>query len=154
MFIYENDNSLNLTFKGKAPVENPEVVIKGYTDGASLTVNGKTYGVKEGTEFEGNAKTFAYQKDGKLLITFRGLAGMTDPEVTIDEIENDVFAIIVSGESVTLSVVDGNIIPVAEEVTQEDTTEEPVDILEETLDTLEEQPSEVSDEDFTEEGEL
>ena len=33
MFIYENGNSLNLTFEGSIPVENPDIVIKGYEDG-------------------------------------------------------------------------------------------------------------------------
>ena len=30
MFVYEVGNALNLTFKGNLPVENPEVVLKGY----------------------------------------------------------------------------------------------------------------------------
>ena len=110
MFIYESGNSLNLTFKGCVPVENPDVVIKGYKDGATLTVNGTTYG--SGTdEFEGKAQTFVYQKDGKLVITFRGIAGMSDPEVTIDEDkDNACYVIVIGNQSVTLSIVDESVV--------------------------------------------
>ena len=116
MFVYERENSLNLTFKGSLPVENPDVVIKGFKDGATLTVNGTTYG-SGSEEFEGKAQTLVYQKDGKLVITFRGIAGMSDPEITIDEDkQNDCYTVVVNGESVTLSIVDDRILVVAEEV--------------------------------------
>lgn len=103
MFVYENGNSLNITFKGNTPVENPELVIKGYKNGASLTMNGTTYGVKNGEEFEGRAKTFVYQKDGKLNITFRGIEGMNDPEVVLDETSDGVVNALVSGASVVIN---------------------------------------------------
>lgn len=116
MFVYEKGNTLNLTFKGNLPVDNPEVVIKGYEDGATLTVDGTVYGT--GTkEFEGKAKTLVYQKDDKLAITFKGISGINNPEITIDEIGDDVFAVAVGEDHVTLSVVDDTIIPVTE-VTQ------------------------------------
>lgn len=139
MFVYERENSLNLTFKGSLPVENPDVVIKGFKDGATLTVNGTTYG-SGSEEFEGKAQTLVYQKDGKLVITFRGVAGMSDPEITIDDIGSDCYAIVVSGESVTLSVVGDKVEVVAEEVhepSDEDDTPaadpEEVEDLEETV---------------------
>lgn len=108
MFLYEQGNSLNLTFKGNIPVENPEVVIKGYKDGATVTVNGTTYGTGS-EEFEAKAKTFVYQKNGKLMITFRGIDGMSDPEVIVDELDNNVFDISVMSESVTLTVEEDSI---------------------------------------------
>ena len=103
MFVYEKDNSLNLTFEGSIPVKNPDVVIKGYQDGATLTVNGTVFG-KGSKEFEGKAKTFVYQKDNKLMITFRGIAGMSDPEVTMDDLGNDNYEVVVDGEPVTLVI--------------------------------------------------
>lgn len=108
MFVYERDNSLNLTFEGSIPVENPDVVIKGYEDGATLTVNGTVFG-KGSKEFEGKAKTFVYQKDNKLMITFRGIAGMSNPEVTIDDLGNDNYEVVVDGEATTLAIKEGKV---------------------------------------------
>ena len=128
MFVYERDNSLNLTFEGSIPVENPDVVIKGYEDGATLTVNGTVFG-KGSKEFEGKAKTLVYQKDNKLMITFRGIAGMSNPEVTIDDLGNDNYAVVVGEDQVTLSIVNDTIIPVTEVIQpdeEETKTEEPV----------------------------
>lgn len=126
MFIYENGNSLNLTLTGNKPVETPDVIVKGYKNGASVTVGESVYGVKNGEEFEGKAKTFVYQRDNKLAITFKGVAGITDPEVTIDDIGSDCYAIVVSGESVTLSVVEDKVVVVAEEVQDPAPVAEPV----------------------------
>lgn len=108
MFIYESDNSLNLTFKGSIPVDNPDIIIKGYKDGATLTVNNTVFG-KGNEEFEGRAKTLVYQKDGKLVITFRGIEGMLNPEVTIDEIETNKYTAVVGDSSVTLSITDDKV---------------------------------------------
>ena len=147
MFVYENGNSLNLTFKGNMPVTDPEVVIKGYKNGATLTVNGTVYGNGD-EEFEGKAKTLVYQKDGKLAITFNGVDGIDTPEVTIDEIGNEVYAVVVSGESVTLSIVEGKVIPVAEETKEEEEEITPVvePVKEEEPEVIpEEEPTEVTE---------
>lgn len=116
MFIYENGNSLNLTFKGNIPVENPEIVIKGFVEGASLTVNGETFGIAEGTEYTEKSKTLVYQRDNKLMITFRGISGMSNPEVTIDDLGEDNYSVVVSGESVTLKIVDDSVQTVTDPV--------------------------------------
>ena len=102
MFIYEKGNSLNLTFKGSIPVDNPEVVIKGFVDGVTMTVNGTVFG-SGSEEFEGKAKTLVYQKDGKLMITFRGVLGMESPEVVIDEVEG-VYNVSIGSETVALKI--------------------------------------------------
>ena len=114
MFIYENGNSLNLTLTGNKPVETPDVVIKGYQEGASVIVGSTVYGVKQGTEYPTKASTLVYQKDGKLAITFRGIKGMNDPEVIIDEI-GGCYSLVVSGEELKLNIVDNTVVPVAEE---------------------------------------
>lgn len=125
MFVYERDNSLNLIFEGNIPVENPDVVIKGYEDGATLTVNGTVFG-KGSKEFEGKAKTLVYQKDNKLVITFRGVEGMNEPEVTIDDLGDNNYAIVVDGEATTLAIKNGKV-EITEEVDVEETeVEEPV----------------------------
>lgn len=125
MFVYEKDNSLNLTFEGSIPVENPDVVIKGYEDGATLTVNGTVFG-KGSKEFEGKAKTLVYQKDNKLMITFRGIAGMSDPEVTIDDLGNDNYEVIVDGEPTTLVIKEGKVEITTEVDVEETKIDEPV----------------------------
>ena len=125
MFVYEKDNSLNLTFTGSIPVENPDVVIKGYEDGATLTVNSTVFG-KGSKEFEGKAKTFVYQKDNKLMITFRGLAGMSDPEVTIDDLGNDNYEVVVDGEPITLVIKENKVELTTEENVEENKIEDPV----------------------------
>ena len=125
MFVYEKDNSLNLTFTGSIPVENPDVVIKGYKDGATLTVNDTVFG-KGSKEFEGKAKTFVYQKDNKLMITFRGIAGMSDPEVTIDDLGNDNYEVVVDGEPVTLVIKENKVELTTEEDVKENKIEDPV----------------------------
>ena len=119
MFVYEKGNSLNITFKGSIPVENPELVVKGYEDGATLTVNGTVYG-NGSKEFEGRAKTFVFQKDGKLMITFKGVAGIENPDVTVDE-TSDGIVVDIDGTAVTLEytadgvAVKGEAAPVIEE---------------------------------------
>ena len=125
MFVYEKDNSLNLTFEGSIPVKNPDVVIKGYQDGATLTVNGTVFG-KGSKEFEGKAKTFVYQKDNKLMITFRGIAGMSDPEVTIDDLGNDNYEVVVDGEPVTLVIKEDKVEITTKVDAGENKIEEPV----------------------------
>lgn len=125
MFVYERDNSLNLTFKGSIPVENPDVVIKGYEDGATLTVNDTVFG-KGSKEFEGKAKTFVYQKDNKLMITFRGIAGMSDPEVTIDDLGNDNYEVVVDGEATTLVIAEGKVEITTDVDVEETEVEEPI----------------------------
>ena len=125
MFVYEKDNSLNLTFTGSIPVENPDVVIKGYEDGATLTVNGTVFG-KGSKEFEGKAKTFVYQKDNKLMITFRGIAGMSDPEVTIDDLGNDNYEVVVDGESATLAIKENKVEITTKVDVEKNKIEEPV----------------------------
>ena len=125
MFVYEKDNSLNLTFEGSIPVKNPDVVIKGYQDGATLTVNGTVFG-KGSKEFEGKAKTFVYQKDNKLMITFRGIAGMSDPEVTIDDLGNDNYEVVVDGEPVTLVIKENKVEITTKVDVEENKIEDPV----------------------------
>lgn len=125
MFVYEKDNSLNLTFTGSIPVENPDVVIKGYEDGATLTVNGTVFG-KGSKEFEGKAKTFVYQKDNKLMITFRGIAGMSDPEVTIDDLGNDNYEVVVDGEPITLVIKENKVELTTKVDVEKNKIEEPV----------------------------
>lgn len=147
MFVYERDNSLNLTFEGNIPVENPDVVIKGYEDGATLTVNGTVFG-KGSKEFEGKAKTLVYQRDNKLVITFRGIAGMNDPEVTVDDLGDNNYAIVVDGEATTLVIKDGKV-EITEYVDVENTkVEEPVVEPEVPADpeVIEEKPEEVVEE--------
>ena len=104
MFLFEKDGSLNLTLKGNYPVENPDVIIKGYTTGAALIVNGTTYGVKDGEELGRKAKLFVYQKDDKLALTFRGIEGMNNPELTFDQISDSVTSVIVNGDSLLLDI--------------------------------------------------
>lgn len=125
MFVYERDNSLNLTFEGNIPVENPDVVIKGYEDGATLTVNGTVFG-KGSKEFEGKAKTLVYQADNKLMITFRGIAGMSNPEVTIDDLGNDNYEVVVDGEATTLVIREGKVEITTAVAVEETKVEEPV----------------------------
>ena len=125
MFVYEKDNSLNLTFTGSIPVENPDVVIKGYEDGATLTVNDTVFG-KGSKEFEGKAKTFVYQKDNKLMITFRGIAGMSDPEVTIDDLGNDNYEVVVDGEPITLVIKENKVEITTKVDVEENKIEDPV----------------------------
>ena len=119
MFIYEKGNSLNLTLESNIPVENPEVVITGYEDGATLTVNGSVFG-NGSKEFSGKAKTFVYQKSGKLFITFHGIAGMSNPEVTIDDLGDNNYEVVVDGKSVTLTIAEGKV-----EFSTEENVEEP-----------------------------
>ena len=147
MFIYENDNSLNLTFEGNIPVENPDVVIKGYEDGATLTVNGTVFG-KGSKEFEGKAKTLVYQKDKKLMITFRGVAGMNSPEVTIDDLGNDIYEVVVDGEATTLAIKEGKVEITTEVDVEETKIEDPVVEPEVTAEpeVIEEEPTEVVEE--------
>lgn len=108
MFVYENGNTLNITFKGNIPVENPEIVIKGYADGATVSINGTVYG-SGSEEFEGKAKTFVYQKDGKLMITFNGIEGMSSPEITIDETSESTFDIVVGDTSISASITEDGV---------------------------------------------
>lgn len=122
MFVYEKGNSLNLTFKGSTPVDNAEVVIKGYEDGATLTVNGTVYG--NGTkEFEGRAKTLVFQRDNKLMITFKGIAGMEDPEVTLDETKKGVVNAVVCGTAITINYTEEDV-TVGEQTTESSNVEE------------------------------
>lgn len=147
MFIYENGNSLNLTFEGNIPVENPDVVIKGYEDGATLTVNGTVFG-KGSKEFEGKAKTLVYQRDNKLVITFRGVKGMNDPEVTIDALGDNNYAVVVDGQSTILTIVNGKVEVSTEEDVEETKIEEPVAEPEVPAEpeVIEEEPEEVVEE--------
>ena len=147
MFIYENGNSLNLTFEGNIPVENPDVVIKGYEDGATLTVNGTVFG-KGSKEFEGKAKTLVYQRDNKLVITFRGVEGMNDPEVTIDALSDNNYAVVVDGQSTILTIVNGKVEVSTEEDVEETKVEEPVVEPEVPAEpeVIEEEPEEVVEE--------
>lgn len=152
MFIYENGNSLNLTYKGQLPVENPEIVIKGYEDGATLTVNGTVYGSGL-VEFEKKANLLVYQRDNKLAITFHGVAGMSNPEVTLDEVAEGVIEVVVAGTVVKLTFDESGVVaenvaqttydvedlkaeePVVDEtdpqVIPEDDEEEPTEVVEE-----------------------
>lgn len=146
MFVYEKGNSLNLTFEGRLPTDTPDVVIKGYSDGATLTVNGTTYGTGS-TEFEGKAKTFVYQKDNKLMITFHGIAGMSDPEVILDEVAEGTVVATVGGTNITMQYDDTNITvgenaaiieelssevdPIPEATLVEDIEDEPEEAIEE-----------------------
>lgn len=141
MFIYENGNSLNLTFKGSIPVKTPDLVIEGFMNGAKLTVGNTTIGA--GTEaFEGKAKTLVYQKDGKLIVTFRGIAGMDKPEVVIDAVDDNKYSVTVDGQQVTL-VVETDTITVEGTNTVEEPVKEP-EVTEPT--ESEEDPEEVVEE--------
>lgn len=149
MFIYEKGNTINISLTGSKPVETPDVVINGYTDGATLTVGSSVYG-KGSKVFDCKAKTLVYQKDEKLMITFRGIEGMTDPEITVDEIEDNVFDVVVCGEAVRLSIVDDEVVVGESTKTDEEVTpvkEEP-EVQDEVLegDVVEEQPEEVVEE--------
>ena len=147
MFIYENGNSLNLTFEGNIPVENPDVVIKAYEDGATSTVNGTVF-AKGSKEFEGKAKTLVYQRDNKLVITFRGVEGMNDPEVTIDALGNNNYAVVVDGEATTLAIKEGKVEITTDVDVEETKVEEPVVEPEAPADpeVIEEEPEEVVEE--------
>ena len=110
MFLYEDRNSLLLTFKDNKPVEDPEVIIRGYKNGAALIVNGEELvSVPNPEEFEDRSNTFVFQRDNELMITFRGALGTSDPEVTIDALEDDNYKLYVNGEAVTLHLVDGTV---------------------------------------------
>ncbi len=145
MFIYEKGNSINIAFSAAKPVETPDVIVKGYQNGAALIIGDKTFGVKDGVEYEGKAKTLVCQKDAKLIVTFRGIEGMNEPEVTIDEISDGVFDVVVSGESVKLSIVDGEVVigestKVEEEVTP--VKEEEPEVQDEVIEEVEEEQPE------------
>lgn len=116
MFVYERGNSLNLTFKNM-PVENPEVVIDGYENGAEMSVNRKKVVSVDGAkEFDGKAKTLVYQKDDKLMITFHGVEGMKNPEVTLDETTKGTVDFVVNGTPITV-VYDDESVDVSSSVT-------------------------------------
>ena len=145
MFIYEKGNSLNLTFNGTLPVESPEIVIKGYADGAVLTVNGTDSFGKGSKEFEEKASTLVYQKDGKLMITFQGVAGITTPDVTIDETSDGTYLVTVGEDTVTLSIV-GDAVVIGEKSTAQTTeVEEPVTLANVVEEPEEEEEPEVTD---------
>ena len=154
MFIYENGNSLNLTFKGNIPVDNPEVIIKGYTNGASLTVNGtEVVSVSNPEEFDCKAKTLVYQKDNKMMITFKGIDGMNDPEVTLNEVTKGTVEVVVNGTPVTLTYTDTAVeVGSAPATTQVEETVEPtqpsntVPKEPEVIDEGTEEPEEVTEE--------
>lgn len=121
MFIYEVGNSLNLTFKGSVPVTDPEIVLKGYQNGVSLTVNGEELvSVADAVEFEQKAKTLVYQKSGKLFITFHGITGMSNPEVEIDELENGLYSVVIGENRLTLSITDTDVSVVSDTATVEE----------------------------------
>ena len=52
---------------------------------------------------------FAYQKGGKLAITFHGIDGMSNPEVTLDEVTPGVVDMVVNGEAVVLNYTDSEV---------------------------------------------
>lgn len=108
MFVYESGNSLNLTFKGSIPVETPDVVIKGYKDGATVTIAGTTYGTAS-EEFEGKASTLVFQSAGKLMITFKGISGMETPDVTLDEVSAGVVNVTVGDTSIVVEYTDSSV---------------------------------------------
>ena len=139
MFVYEKGNSLNLTFKGNIPVENPEVIIKGYKNGAYLTVNGtEVVSVADAVEFENKAKTLVYQNADKLMITFRGFEGMTDPEVVLDETTKGVIDAVVNGTAVTITYTDDNVsVGDSAETDVEETPEVEEDVTDEETETPE-----------------
>ena len=122
MFVYEQGNSLNITLKGSIPVENPDISIKGYKDGAILTVNGVNYGTAS-EEFEGRAKTFVYQKDGKLMITFKGIEGMSSPDVILDETSDGVVNAVVGSTSLVINY-SNDVFSVEGTTTEDDNSEE------------------------------
>ena len=102
MFVYEQGNTLNVTFKANHPVENPEVVIKGYKDGATISVNDTTYG--SGTEeFVKKSDILVYHKDNKLMITFKGIKGMSSPDIIIDEPSEGVADVTVGTEHIVIN---------------------------------------------------
>jgi hypothetical protein len=109
MFVYETKNSLNLVFNGYVPVSTPDVEIRGYKNGAALLVKGSPVIDIESPEyFEGKAKTLAYQKDGKLYVTFQGIPGMQDPEVSLDESVKGTVEVVVNGTTATLKYNDAD----------------------------------------------
>lgn len=128
MFVYEGKDSLNIALTSNVPVATPDIVVKGYKNGAAVIVGDNIYGVKSGEEFERAPKTLVYQKDNKLAITFNGVLGMSAPDVTVDELEPGLFALEASGEAVTLSIAEGKVHPVTEE--DDELIDEPEEIKE------------------------
>ena len=102
MFIYENNNTINLALSSSKPVTNPDLVIKGFQDGVKVTVDNVSYG-KGSVEFTKKAPLIVYQKDNKLAITFKGVVGMDDPEVTIDKLTDTSYSLVIDDVNVTLS---------------------------------------------------
>lgn len=149
MFVYQKGNAINIALKATAPVDNPDVIIKGYNNGAALTVNGNDVITVEDAE-EFNGSVYAFQRDNKLNITFHGVKGMNNPEITLDEETLGTIDAVINGTSVTITYdADGfnvaNAVAVVNDATEtQDVTpvEEPTntEVVEE--DTPEEEPIE------------
>ena len=125
MFVYEKKNSINITFTENKPVETPDIIVKGYQNGAAVIVGDQTFGVKDGVEFEKTAKTLVYQKDSKMMITFQGVAGMEAPDVVLDETAKGTVEVVVGDDTVVLNFESGNVEIVTGEPTGETPEKEP-----------------------------
>ena len=134
MFVYEQKNAINVVFKGNKPVETPDFVIKGYKNGAAIIVNGdEVIAVQNAVEFDKPVSPIVFQRDNVLNITYQGIEGMKNPEVTINEIAEQEVEIVANGANVVLQYTeDGVVTAVPEAVTEEpeetpESKEEPVE---------------------------
>lgn len=140
MFVYEKGNTLNVVFNENRPVETPDLVIKGYVNGVSISLDGQeVVSVENPVEFENKADLRVFEKNNVLNMTYHGVEGMNNPEVTLNEEELGKVVITANGKVITVSydandvvldneeepVVDNNIAPVEEPISgEEDVTEQ------------------------------
>jgi hypothetical protein len=106
MFVYVDDKAatINVAFNAKAPVENPEVVIQGFKNGAKVLVNGAVaIDVADAEKFDSIRRPFIYQKDDKLNVTFQATSPVEAPEVVIDSIADDKVSITANGTTIRVT---------------------------------------------------
>ena len=106
MFVYVDDKAatINVAFNAKAPVENPEVVIQGFKNGAKVLVNGAVaIDVADAEKFDSIRRPFIYQKDDKLNVTFQATSPVEAPEVVIDSIADDKVSITANGNTIRVT---------------------------------------------------
>jgi hypothetical protein len=109
MFVYVDDKAatINVAFDAKVPVENPEVVIQGFKNGAKVLVNGAVaVDVADAEKFDSIRRPFIYQKDDKLNVTFQATSPVEAPEVVIDSIADDKVSITANGTTIRVTYTD------------------------------------------------
>ena len=109
MYLYQKRDSLNLTLTENNPVETPDVSLVGYEDGVEILLDGTALNTVEHKELKDAAQIVAFQKNEKLYITFKGAAGVSDPEIEIDEETRGNVSIKISGDTFNLTYTDKDV---------------------------------------------